>query len=148
MINADRCAELEDCQPYAPKRLVRKDVAAIRDLYRRAWRAQYQHKTWSDGVTICLSRDPVRRAVAKLGSPVAAVTVKAAWSLHQELGLDVQFHAHMALGRDQANKIFIGKHRFRRSSSETQFCREVARMVRLGLGWLRFETTTLKVVLR
>lgn len=138
MIHPDAEAAIERSEEYQPKRLRRADVAALRTLYANAMYTRSER--WEGKATVWLPREKARRAAAKLGRPTPGVTVAAKWTTRHVVGLDVIITAHRTLGARSRNfKLKIIEHRFRGTTGETQFCREVAHAVRLGLGWCRWQ---------
>ena len=121
---------------YAPLRLARADVASFRDLYVRAYAAVESPAQYR--VTIYLERGKGGRTLARLGRDRPRCVVSATWAQKRkdgEWGLDVTVVAFSAgIGRNQMK---VGTHRFRKTSTRTQFCREISHLVRLGLGWAK-----------
>lgn len=146
MINPDSESLLRETETYAPARLARSDVDALRRLYEQAWSTQL--RDWTSQLNVFVDRRTARRTLARLGHPEPCITIRVCWSVLHELGLDVEVVAHTRLGASQSRRLRIGTHRFRCTSTQAQFCREVARLVRLGLGWLKAEATTLKEILQ
>jgi hypothetical protein len=144
------------CEDYAPKRLARADVAAFREMYAQAMEAHRhsRHKGYRGSLFVALSRDRRKRGIALLGRTFPGCRVTAEWTQERkngEWGLNVvvrgisvrrdgvpispgQTHRE---GNAYVGALPIGRHRFRKASTQTQFCREVSHMVRLGLGWSR-----------
>lgn len=140
MIHPDAQQAIERSEDWRPKRLRRDDVAALRALYAQVMACQ-QDGWEARQVTIWLPRGKSERAVARLGKATPAVTVKAKWGTRHVLGLDVTVTAHMELGARARNfKLKVAEHRFRAETGQTQFCRETAHAVRLGLGWCAWKT--------
>lgn len=146
MIDPDFEQKKADAEEYAPKRLARKDVADIRQLYLDAMLA-YPSASWKTTVKIWLTRDRRRRGVARLGTPSPCVSIEARWTKSHEIGLDVTVFAHRGLGSPRDWKMRVGRHRFRSKTAVTQFAREVAHLTRLGLGWINSENARLTNIL-
>lgn len=130
---------IKKSKPFAPKRLARRDVAAIRGLRHDAWDAHDagRHKGYEAKLVIFLTRRERERTVGRLGRNMPRVVIHARWSQmkkHGPWGLDVQVWAHAVAGSD-VRELQVGTHRFRTDSRLTQFCREVSHLARLGLGW-------------
>ena len=138
MIYPDSQRAIERSGEHRPKRLRRDDVASMRTLYASGMANQEGNRwtTWKGGTTIWLPRERIYRAAAKLGKPTPGVAIEAKWTVRHVLGLDVIVTAHRSLGGPHNFKLKVAEHRFRGTTSETQFCREVSHAVRLGLGWL------------
>lgn len=115
----------------APSRLARSDVAALRDLYRRAVEARHS-EAFHGTASIFFTRDKAQRGLARLGAPQPRCYVQVRWRKEHEWGLDTRVTAH---GADGNTWITVAEHRFRSSTTEAQFCRSVSRYVRHGLGW-------------
>jgi len=146
VIIPDAVSALERSEDFAPKRLKRSDVANLRDLYAAAYAAprNIDEKTrtgaWVKRVTVWLPRDKKSVTVAKLGRGTPGVSVTANWSLRHVVGLDVTIVAHQCYGGRRDFKLKVAEHRFRTTTNQTQFCREIASAVRRGLGWCAWKT--------
>lgn len=146
MIDPDFQSKLEDAEEHAPKRLSRKDVADIRALLNEA-KTKFPNTHWTGRRTFWLARSKDERAIARLGRAAPCVVVTAAWSHKHEFGLDVEATAHCAIGRPQAFRLRVGRHRFRHLTSCSQFSREVSHLIRLGLGWTKHQNSYLSNIL-
>jgi hypothetical protein len=156
MIDPGNRPHIERSEDWAPKRLARADVAAFRKLYVDSMNAFASGApgAFNGRVLIVLKRDKRSRAMARLGHTQPSCRVTAQWTQERkngEWGLNVKVHgisvstgAPLNGGRTERERdgawvstLPIGKHRFRKASTQTQFCREVSHLVRLGLGWSR-----------
>lgn len=152
MLTSKNEALLEQAKPYAPARLARADVAAIRQLYDDAFHFYENHAiapvfkipSWLKTLRLYLDRDTKRRALARLGQPLYPhITVDAAWMFKHVWGLQVTVRGHQQVTnarRTATMSLIVGEHRFRDRSSQPSFVREVARYVRIGFGWCLLTT--------
>lgn len=138
MLDPQNSSHILASEEHAPSRLSRTDVAQLRDLYDYAFgytgddRAHIKKKS----LTLYLERGNGARALARLGRERPRCHIQAAWTQARkggEWGLDVTVVA-TAIG-PTTRDLKIGTHRFRKTTTQTQFCREVSHLVRLGLGW-------------
>lgn len=155
MIDPKNRDHVERAEEYAPKRLARADVAKFRALYEKAYAvSDVGREGYKTSAAIFLERGRAARTIGRLGNTRPCCRVTLAWSQtkkHGEWGLDLSVTAVSVTKRDTPpagrtrtrrtsdgrwiSELTIGKHRFRKSSTQTQFCREVSHLVRLGLGW-------------
>lgn len=154
MIEPQSASTLKRCEELAPKRLARCDVADLRRLYDEAWTALSRgpvipplpngrpgfNGAWVERHTIYLTRKTRERTIGRLagGFGFPRAELKLQWTRVDTIGLNVTVEAYVGgriLKKDERLK--VGTHRFRTSTTQIQFCREVSRMVRLGLGWTK-----------
>ena len=147
MIYPDAVSAIARSEESRPKRLRRADVAALRALYATAYdvsREMVEETSkgrWVGSTTVWLPRKKAEIAAAKLGRATPGVTVVAQWTTRHVVGLDVIITAEQSIGpRARSFRLKVAEHRFRGSTTETQFCREVSHAVRLGLGWCAQKT--------
>lgn len=139
MISRDNESRILAAEEFAPQRLRRADVAHLRLLFQSAHEAlrAARWEKWTGDATVFLMRGKGAIALGRLGQDQPRVWVHAKWYKVHEVGLDVKVQAFAFSGRFISENIHIGDHRFRVSSTEAQFTREVSHLVRLGLGWCR-----------
>lgn len=144
MLSPENDSHIRASEEHAPRRLARADVAQLRDLYAGAFGLTGEpHLGFKDKVSIFLDRNPGARALARLGRERPRCQVDVAWTQARkggEWGLDVTVTAVATgvlnrLETPTSRSLKVGTHRFRKTTTQTQFCREVSHLVRLGLGW-------------
>lgn len=122
---------------WAPARLSREDVAAIRQMYDRLWQKRVPGQGASHLVP--LVREQRRRTLMKLGATGAVAEVEAEWSTgtKNRIGCDVVVYSARASGQQRQLRQKVATHRFRTSTTQRQFTREVCHYVRTALGVAR-----------
>lgn len=152
MLTSQNQSLLEQAETYAPARLARADVAALRQLYDQAFYFYENHAlvpvfklpAWRQELRLYLDRDTKRRALARLGQKVYPhVIVAAQWTFKHVWGLQVDVKAYQQICNDKHTAVMsltVGEHRFRDRSSRASFVREISRYVRLGFGWSLLST--------
>lgn len=137
MLDIQHQEAIKASEPFAPKRLTRGDVGALRQFYADAWSvfAADRQRTYKRTLVLYLNRQKSKRALGRLGIALPRCEVVGRWDYYKEWGLDVEVHAIAVTVANIQKSIKVGKHRFRNETSQKQFCREVSRLVRLGLGW-------------
>lgn len=133
------------CELYVPKRLPRADVASLRELYQRAFTKipwpQAEHGSlagWSTKLVIYATRNRRERSMARLrgGHDTARVELTAQWYMIEALGLNVEAWAYSPHRYGQ-DSLKVGTHRFRPTTTQAEFCRQLSLLVRYGIGWCR-----------
>ena len=145
------------CTAYVPKRLPRADVGALRMLYHRAFsvmpsdlsdKVGVAKHPWSTKLTIYVTRDRRERSLARLrgGQDHARVELTVEWYKIEALGLNVTVWAYSPHKYGE-NSVKVGEHRFRPTTTVTEFCRQLSMLVRHGIGWSREQNARLGRIL-